>query len=145
MGLDPLDFIGRLAALVPRPRVHLVTYHGVFAPAASYRALVVPEPGADLERCGHDDNGASDNEGADSTARPPPVKRRRRYSWSELMKRVFKIDVLVCTHCGGPRRVLDLLTDAAVIERILAHLGLPTEAPVVAQARAPPGGWLPYQ
>jgi len=30
----PLDFIARLAALVPRPRVHLLTYHGVLAPAA---------------------------------------------------------------------------------------------------------------
>jgi hypothetical protein len=28
----PLDFIARLAALVPKPRVHLTRYHGVFAP-----------------------------------------------------------------------------------------------------------------
>jgi hypothetical protein len=28
---DPLDFIARLAALVPRPRMHLLTYHGVLA------------------------------------------------------------------------------------------------------------------
>lgn len=32
---DALTLIERLAALVPRPRVHLTTYHGVFAPAAS--------------------------------------------------------------------------------------------------------------
>ena len=31
---EPLDFLARLAALVPRPRVHLLTYHGVLAPAA---------------------------------------------------------------------------------------------------------------
>jgi hypothetical protein len=31
---DPLDFLSRLAALVPRPRAHLLTYHGVLAPAA---------------------------------------------------------------------------------------------------------------
>jgi hypothetical protein len=28
--LDPLDFLVRLAALVPPPRVHLTRYHGVF-------------------------------------------------------------------------------------------------------------------
>ena len=28
--LEPLDFIARLAALVPRPRVNLTRYHGVF-------------------------------------------------------------------------------------------------------------------
>ena len=29
---EPLDFIARLAALVPTPRVNLTRYHGVFAP-----------------------------------------------------------------------------------------------------------------
>jgi hypothetical protein len=33
----------RLCALVPRPRRHLVTYHGVFAPAAGIRSRVVPQ------------------------------------------------------------------------------------------------------
>ena len=32
---EPLDFISRLAALVPKPRVNLTRYHGVFAPHAS--------------------------------------------------------------------------------------------------------------
>ena len=29
---DPLDFIARLVALIPKPRVNLARYHGVFAP-----------------------------------------------------------------------------------------------------------------
>ena len=41
---DPLTFIERLAARVPRPRVHLVTYHGVLAPASSWRDMIVPSP-----------------------------------------------------------------------------------------------------
>ena len=32
---EPLDFISRLAALVPKPRVNLTRYHGVFAPAVN--------------------------------------------------------------------------------------------------------------
>ncbi|MFT6083042.1 MAG: hypothetical protein ACJAQZ_005126, partial [Planctomycetota bacterium] len=36
--------IERLLALVPRPRKHLVTYHGVLAPAASLRSRIVPRP-----------------------------------------------------------------------------------------------------
>ena len=31
---EPEDFIARLAALAPRPRAHLVRYHGLFAPNA---------------------------------------------------------------------------------------------------------------
>ena len=38
----PVDFKERLAALVPRPRLHLVRFHGVLAPNAKLRALIVP-------------------------------------------------------------------------------------------------------
>jgi len=33
--LKPLDFIARLAALLPKPGVNLTRFHGVFAPAAA--------------------------------------------------------------------------------------------------------------
>jgi hypothetical protein len=33
----------RLAALVPRPRLHLIRFHGVLAPNAKLRALAVPQ------------------------------------------------------------------------------------------------------
>ncbi len=39
---EPLPFIERLAALIPPPRMHTLTYHGVPAPAAAWRDLVVP-------------------------------------------------------------------------------------------------------
>jgi hypothetical protein len=34
---DPLEFLGRLAVLVPRPRVNLLLYHGVLGPRAAWR------------------------------------------------------------------------------------------------------------
>ena len=37
---EPLDFIARLVALVPKPRVDLTRYHGVFAPNSKYRIQV---------------------------------------------------------------------------------------------------------
>ena len=39
--MSPLEFMQRLAALVPRPRLHLIMFHGVLAPNAKLRALVV--------------------------------------------------------------------------------------------------------
>jgi hypothetical protein len=39
---QPLDFIARLAALVPKPRVNLTRFHGVFAPNSRDRARVTP-------------------------------------------------------------------------------------------------------
>jgi hypothetical protein len=41
---EPLDFLARLAALVPRPRSHLIRYHGVLAANARHRRRVVPAP-----------------------------------------------------------------------------------------------------
>ena len=41
--MSPLEFMQRLAALVPRPRLHLIRYHGVLAPNAKLRAQVVPQ------------------------------------------------------------------------------------------------------
>ena len=105
--LDPLALIERLAALVPRPRVNLVTYHGVFAPAASYRSSVVPEPPAESDgdaahaSCRHAGSAAQDLSRPDPPSR---LKTRRRYSWAELMKRVFRIDVLICESAGDGGR-----------------------------------------
>jgi hypothetical protein len=37
---DPLDFIGKLAALIPPPRINLTRFFGVFAPNSNLRAQV---------------------------------------------------------------------------------------------------------
>jgi hypothetical protein len=41
--MSPLEFMQRLAALVPRPRLHLIRLHGVLAPNTKLRSLVVPQ------------------------------------------------------------------------------------------------------
>ena len=45
--MTPLEFMQRLAALVPRARPHLTRFHGVLAPNAGLRAEVVPGPAQD--------------------------------------------------------------------------------------------------
>ena len=42
VAFEPLDFIARLAVLVPKPRVNLTRYHGVLAPNHRWRGLVTP-------------------------------------------------------------------------------------------------------
>jgi hypothetical protein len=48
--MSPLEFMQRLAALVPRPRLHLIRFHGVLAPNARLRPLVVPQEAEVQER-----------------------------------------------------------------------------------------------
>ena len=142
--LDPLDLIARLAALIPRPRVHLVNYFGVFAPSASYRERVVPPvPKQHATPCAHSPTPAQDR-----PAQPTPAEHatvRARYSWAQLMRRVFEVDVLTCQHCGGRRKLLDATTEPGAIRRVLEHLGLPSDVPVVTAARAPPMQRLPFE
>ena len=54
------------------------------------------------------------------------------------MRRVFAIDVLACAGCGGRLRFLATIEDPAIVTKILAHLGVSTEAPAVTPARPPP-------
>ena len=62
------------------------------------------------------------------------------------MKRVFKIDILTCEHCGGAVKVIASIEDPAVIKQILAHLErrhAPTTPAIRPFARAPPPMALP--
>jgi len=54
------------------------------------------------------------------------------------MRPAFGLDVLACPRCGGRLRLVALIDEAAVVQRILRHLGLPTEVPEARPARAPP-------
>jgi hypothetical protein len=128
----------RLAALVPRPHKNLIIYSGVLAPNAKLRAKVVvygathdapAADGEDAAACAH----ATEPESSESSAGARP-----NYSWAELMRRAFEIDVLRCTHCGGRRRMLAAVMNPVAVRAILASLGLPTEVPELLPARASP-------
>ncbi|MCB9879412.1 MAG: transposase [Planctomycetes bacterium] len=154
--MEPEVLIERLLALVPPPRRHLVTYHGVLAPAAGLRSRVIPR--VEEDEVVADDGVEVEPEQravqavlalrrrrrtvphAPNGGRPGcATMRRRRYPWAELLRRVFAIDVLVCPHCGGVRRLLAAITAPDAIEKVRRAMGLPCGVAQVAPARAPPG------
>jgi len=53
----------------------------------------------------------------------------RRWSWAQLLRRVFGFDVLVCPRCAGPRRILGAVTESHAVRRLLVALGLAAEPP----------------
>ena len=110
----------RLAALVPRPRLHLIRFHGVLAPNAKLRRQIVPAP---TERAA-----APPTDHASAQGDTP------RMSWARLFKRVLDIDVEHCPNCGGALKIIAAIEDPPVIIKILSHLGLPTRAPPCAPA-----------
>ena len=40
--LQPIDFLGRHACLIPPPRTHLIRYHGLFSPSSLMRKRLPP-------------------------------------------------------------------------------------------------------
>lgn len=128
--VEPLDFIARLAALVPKPRVHLTRYHGVLAPHSSLRAEVTPA-------------GRGKHTG---TTERSPAERHRAMTWAKRLKRVFRIDIEKCERCGGKVKIIASIDDPQVIGEILAHLekagqagSTPADVSTAHRARGPPG------
>lgn len=117
----PEELLERLASLVPAPREHLVLYHGVLGPNARLRPQVV----------------AGCPEG--------PTRQKRKLGrcslrWADLMKRVFKIDVLSCPKCGGRMKYIATIgpDQPEAIDGILQSMGFETEMPRRWPARDPP-------
>ena len=83
--MSPLEFMQRLAALVPRPRLHLIRLHGVLAPNAKLRARVVPQGPPGQEQ-------AATEAAAAGECEVPTVKAGpHRVSWARLLKRVLEV------------------------------------------------------
>ena len=140
---EPLDFIARLVALVPKPRVNLTRFHGVFAPNSKYRALVTPA------KRGKGRKVKSSNEALDQT----PAEKHISMTWAMRLKRVFEIEIETCSECGGDVRIipkalasltgqaLASIEDPAVIKKILDYLDDNTPCVTTAlqpECRAPP-------
>ena len=51
-------------------------------------------------------------------------RKKCRANWARLIQKIYEIDPLTCPNCGGTMRVLAFIEEAAVIRKILDHLGL---------------------
>ena len=49
--------------------------------------------------------------------------------WAKRLKHVFGIEVERCNQCGGEVKIIAAIESAAVIHKILDHLGLRSERP----------------
>ena len=72
---------------------------------------------------------------------PPPPHRLPSRKWRDLILRVWHVDPLRCPVCQGPMRVLAVIDDPRVVEKILRHLGAWHDPPA---GRSPPGAAGPY-
>jgi len=117
--LSPLELLEKLAALVPLPHVHLVRYGGCLAPHSHLRGAILPTP----RQQGLD--------GPEACPTPPC------WSWARLLQRVFELDMARCPLCHlGTLRLIAIITQGAVISKLLRHLKLSADPPPIAPARS---------
>jgi hypothetical protein len=114
---SPGELIEKLIPLVPRPRAHIMRYHGVLAPASGWRADVVP---------------AAPELGPTAVDREskPADARRKWIPWADLLQRVFLTDALACPRCGGRTQIVAAVLALDSVRAILAHSRLPTGPPL---------------
>ena len=118
MRLSPLELLEKLAALVPLPHVHLVRYSGCLAPHSHVRGSVIPTPR---------------QQGLDGAEAPTGTPY---WPWARLLGRVFGLEMRTCPFCRrGTLRIIAVITQEAVITRILRHLQLASVPPPIAPAR----------
>ena len=122
--LSPLELLEKLAALVPLPRLHQVRYGGCLAPHSHLRAAIIPTPRQQgLEA--PDDRSPSPN-----------------WTWAQLLKRVFAIDMARCPVCQqGRLRIIAAITEVHVIQKILRHLKLAVDPPPISPAQQVAFAW----
>jgi hypothetical protein len=110
---DPLEFLARVLIHVPEPNKHLVHFYGAYANRVrqSYREQLRP----------------------DDETKPSPSRRAANKRWAELIYRIYHVDPLTCTQCGGEMKILAFITDPGTIRTILGH-----REKIAAEPRAPP-------
>jgi hypothetical protein len=110
--IDALEFLARVLAHIPPPRVHLIRYLGHYSNVARGRRKKGKEqpltPGRSSDQ---EDDGLTDTQ-----------RRARRREWARLIRRIYEVDPLVCSKCGGEMRIVSVILEHKVINRILGHL-----------------------
>jgi hypothetical protein len=119
-----LEFMQRLAALVPRPRLHLIRFHGVLAPNAKLRPEIVPSAPVNATNTAAGHRNTAPPSGPARISLSPAAQTGVRYrhgtlSWSS----------------GGTLKIIAAIEHPPVIAKILTHLGLPAWAPPRSPAR----------
>ena len=106
----------------------------MFAANAKWRSRVVDYLRSDDGCVGNDELPAESR----SDPEPECTRARPNYSWSDLMRRAFDVDVLDCPECHQRMKLVAVILCPSTARSILAHLGCSTNMPKPQPARAPP-------
>jgi hypothetical protein len=120
----PEQFIKRLITLIPPPRQNFIRYYGVFGARHKNRTEIT------------------------SKARPKKDKSKKqkiyRTPWAELLKRVFKYEVIYCDDCGTKLKLIATIISTSSCKKILDHLHIDSKEVTPESPRGPPEEFINF-
>ena len=126
---DPLEFLARVLVHIPE-KGHVTTqYYGWYANRP--RGMRVKASPVAMD-------------GPPAIVRAPrlaPSEATRR--WAALLQQIFEVDPLACPTCHSAMRIVAFITQASVIDQILAHLRARPAPAAHTGARSPPSTRAP--
>ena len=125
---SPCDFIAAITQHIPDKSFQLVRYYGWYSNKMR---------GWRYKHAAEEAKAAGQTVPIIDVSEHKP-RRIPSAKWRELIKKVWEADPLLCPRCSKEMRIVSLIDDKAVIERILRHLGLWAQGIRVSSARAPP-------
>jgi hypothetical protein len=113
--VDPLEFLARVVTHIPDPGQVMQRYYGWYASRT---------------------RGTRRRQAEAATEAPVAIVDpvdwslgAARVRWAELLRRVFEVDPLACPRCQGLMQIVAVITDPAVIVRILTHRARVRDSP----------------
>jgi hypothetical protein len=121
--LSQEELIEKIIALIPEPYIHQTKYFGVLSSHSEIRPKIILKPGV--------------KKGFITKLGDSEEEEQIKLTWSELLKKTFKIDIMTCQECGAhiDSKNCTPIHDSSSIKRILEYLGITHHPPPIKPAR----------
>ena len=127
------EFIAQLTQHVPPPRMRVIRYYGLYSSRSRQKWKeweYVSRHAPDGWKESHLEHAADENKG-DVPESEIPIAFSGNSTWAKLIAKIYEVDPLVCTKCGGEMKVVAVIMDPVEVKKILRHL--------VKTGKSPPG------
>ena len=104
---DALEWLAAMCSHVPNKGEQMVRYYGFYSNVIRGKRKKQVQ-----------------DELIPSILEPEGSSKEYRKNWARLIQKIYEVDPLTCPKCSGAMRVISVIEDEQVIEKILKHLGL---------------------
>jgi Zn finger protein HypA/HybF involved in hydrogenase expression len=105
---EPLDWLAAITSHIPNKGAQCVHYYGIYSnKSRGIREKTRQAAKADIV-----------------IADTAPAKRSCSKKWAALIKKIYEVDPLSCPSCSQPMRIIAIIDQPEIIEKILKHLVL---------------------